>query len=139
MAVGQIAASLLAEVVVHNPISIIIVFPRVCRVVTMFVDLRPMIGSDVGEKDCGADEGWSVFALRSSVMVDLEGLNSHRHRSQEVLPSRRLGVQCLHPFSVVFKFMGIAPHSAADVEWLWKSTLCGEGGRQMFVLFGMGY
>ena len=31
-----------------------IVFPRVCRVVTMFVDLRPMICSDVGEKDCGA-------------------------------------------------------------------------------------
>ena len=26
--------------------------------------------------------------------VDTEGLDSHRHRSQEVLQSRRLGVQC---------------------------------------------
>ena len=26
--------------------------------------------------------------------VDTEGLDSHRHRSQEVLPSRRLGARC---------------------------------------------
>ena len=47
MVVEQIAASLLAELVVHIPISIVIVFPRVCRVVTTFVNLRPMVGLSV--------------------------------------------------------------------------------------------
>ena len=41
MAVWQIAASLLAEVAVHMQVSIVTLFPRVCRVVTRSVHERP--------------------------------------------------------------------------------------------------
>ena len=43
MAVWQIAASLLAEVAVHIQVSIVSLFPRLCRVVTRFVHERPLI------------------------------------------------------------------------------------------------
>ena len=141
---GQIAASPLAEVVVHIPIFIVIVFPRVRRDVTTFVSLRPMVGSDVGEKDCGADEGWFVFALRSSVMVDLECWTVIAIVHRKCYRVDVLGVQCLHPFCAVFKFMWSALHSPADVEWLLKShngvlsTFCAESDREMFVLLGVG-
>ena len=41
MAVWQIVASLSAEVAVHVQISIVSLFPRLCRVVRRFVHERP--------------------------------------------------------------------------------------------------
>ena len=42
MAVWQIVASLLAEVAVHIQVSIVSLFPRLCRVVRRFVHERPI-------------------------------------------------------------------------------------------------
>ena len=47
MAVWQMAASLVAEVAIHIPISVVLSFSRVCRVVTMFVKELPMAGLSV--------------------------------------------------------------------------------------------
>ena len=50
MAVWQIAASLLAEVAVHIQVSIVSLFPRLCRVVRRFVHERPFDCSSSNSK-----------------------------------------------------------------------------------------
>ena len=85
---------------------------------------------------CCADEGISVHALRVSVNVDTEGLDSRRHRSQEVLPCRRLGARCcieVGVFSCAFlEFVWVSLHFPIDFAWFLKgehgvwSTLSAE-------------
>ena len=50
MAVWQIVASLLAEVAVHIQVSIVTLFPRLCRVVTRSVHERPIDCSSSNSK-----------------------------------------------------------------------------------------
>ena len=79
--------------------------------------------------------------------VDTVGLDSHRHRSQEVLTSRRLGVQCcieVVVFSVPFwSSCGSRCTFPVDVGWFPKgehgvwSTLSAEGACKIFVFLGM--
>ena len=56
---------------------------------------------------CCADDGSSVHPLRFSMNADAEGLDSHRHRSQEVLPSRRLGARCCIEVAVFSLFFQV--------------------------------
>ena len=50
MAVWRIAASRLAEVAVHIQVSIVSLFPRLCRVVTRSVQERPVDCSSSNSK-----------------------------------------------------------------------------------------
>ena len=50
MAVWRIAASRLAEVAVHIQVSIVSLFPRLCRVVRTFVHERPIDCSSSNSK-----------------------------------------------------------------------------------------
>ena len=59
--------------------------------------------------------------MRFSANVDTEGLDSHRRRSQEVSPSRRLGVQCCIEVAVFSVPFGVRVGVAA----LSQSILCG--------------
>ena len=72
--------------------------PPIQRVAIMRIWISQIeIGSsdlDVCETFFVQMTGSSVHALRFSRNVDTEGLDSHRHRLQEVLPCRRLGARC---------------------------------------------
>ena len=90
----------------------------------------------------------SIHALRFSMNVDTEGLDSHRHRSQEVLTCRRLGARCcievVDFFCAFLEFVWVSLHfpSRCWVVFLkgehgvW-STLSAESACKMFVLLGM--
>ena len=80
--------------------------------------------------------------------VDTEGLDSHRHRSQEVLTSRRLGARCCIEVGVFFcaflEFVWVSLHFPSRFcGWFLKgehgvwSTLSAESACKMFVLLGM--
>ena len=149
MAVWQIAASRLAEVAVHIQVSIVTLFPWVCRVVTRSVHERLLIVHPliqrvaivrmwISQVEIGASvfvdvcetfvvqmkDILSIHALRFSMNVDTEGLDSHRHRSQEVLPCRRLGAQCcieVVVFSVPFwSSCGSRCTFPVDVGWFFE-------------------
>ena len=75
-------------------------------------------GLDVCENVCCADEGSSVYALCFLANVDTEGLDSHRHRSQEVLPSRRLAARCCIEVVVFSVTFGVCVGLAALSQWM---------------------
>ena len=89
----------------------------------------------------------SIHALRFSMNVDTEGLDSHRHRSQEVFTSRRLGAPCCIEVVVLFcaflEFVWSRCTFPVDVGWFLKgehgvwSTLSAESACKIFVLLGM--
>ena len=94
-----------APLIVHPPIQRV----AILRMWISQVEIGASV-LDALRNVCCADEGYSVHPLRFSVNVDTEGLDSHRHRSQEVLPSRRLGVQCCIEVGVFF---------CAFLEFVW--------------------
>ena len=51
--------------------------------------------------------------------MDTEGLDIHRHRSQEVLPSRRLGGRCCIEVVVFLVPFGVRVGLAALSQWIW--------------------
>ena len=70
----------------------------------------------------------SIHALRFSMIVDTEGLDSHRHRSHEVLPCRRLGVQCCIEVVVFSVPFGVRVGVAALSQSILRGFLKGEHG-----------
>ena len=62
----------------------------------------------------------SIHALRFSMIVDTEGLDSHRHRSHEVLPCRRLGVRGCCLFCAFWSSCGCRCPFPVDVGWFFE-------------------